>query len=116
MKKNELKSLEPAALLQAAETLFDEKKALEQELKDAQDALEAAGTKYAELAEKLDNAKSGADQKTFGEVIVGKQTYEIIRRKVNYENRIVTAEEIIAHKEIAEALVKIGASCMRLKA
>lgn len=116
MKKDKLKTLTPDALLQEAESLFDKVETLEAELKATKESLEKAGTEYAELAKKLDAAESGKQgKKVFGEVTVNKVVYEVVRPKISFDQQIYTAQQIIESKELAEALVKIGATCLRVK-
>lgn len=115
MKKNELEKLAPAELLPAAIALSETVEAQEKEIAQLKSQLEKAAKEYAELSKKLDQAETGAAPKTFGEVKVGKETYEIIRPKVLFRQTTYTADEIIENKEVAEALVKIGASALRKK-
>lgn len=116
MNKDKLKSLTPELLLQEAESLFDKVEALETELKNTKKALAKAGEEYAELAKKLDAAESGKKgTKVFGTVKVGKVEYEIVRPKINYGQQIYTAEQISESPDLAAALVKIGATCLRSK-
>lgn len=116
MQKNKLKSLTPDVLLQEAESLIDKVEALEAELVTTKDALATAGKEYAELAQKLDAAESGSKgPKTFGTVKVGKVEYDIVRPKISFGQQIYTAEQIAQSSDLAAALVKIGATCLRPK-
>ncbi len=115
MKKNELEKLAPSELLPAAIALSEKAEAQEKEIAQLKSQLENAAKEYAELSKKLDQAETGAAPKTYGEVKVGKEVYEITRAKVIFRQATYTAADIIENKEIAEALVKIGASALRKK-
>lgn len=115
MKKNELEKLAPAELLPAAIALSEKVEAQEKEIKQLIEQLEQAATEYAELSKKLDQAETGKAPKVYGQVKVGKEVYEITRAKVIFRQTTYTAAEIIENKEVAEALVKIGASALRKK-
>lgn len=113
MKKVELKKLTPEELLAQALIQADRIDELEKSLKEKQAELDEAATEYAKLSKRLDQAESGKGPKTFGEVKVGKTTYDIVRPKTNYKGQIITAKQLEADAELAAQLVKIGAGILR---
>ena len=113
---SELKKLNPDQLLAKAEELAGRVSELEAKNKELTGSLEKAASDYAQLSKKLDEVKENKGvESTFGEFKFEKATYEVVRPKVNYKGTIYTAQEVIDNKEIHAALIKIGASCIRIK-
>lgn len=113
---SEFKKLNPEQLLAKAEELAGRVSELEAENENLTKDLEKAASEYAELSKKLDDVKENKGKETtFGEFKFEKSTYEVVRPKVNFKNTIYTAQEVINNKEIHAALIKIGASCIRIK-
>lgn len=115
MKAEEIKKLSPEQLLEVAISLHGQNETIKAENTELKAQLEEAADQYAALSKKLDraeqNAKGGV--KVFGEVKVGRITYDIVRPKTNYKGRIYLAKEIEADTDLAAQLVKIGAGCLR---
>jgi predicted RNase H-like nuclease (RuvC/YqgF family) len=71
-----------------------------------------AATTNAELQTQIIELESNANKPSspgsFGEFTFEKVTYQIIRRQINFEKRLVTAAEIAQSKEIQKKLVEMG--------
>ncbi len=76
-------------------------------------ALEKAGAQYAKLSKKLEKAEDPKAKKTFGEMKIGKVTYDIVRPKTRFEGVNYTADEIAENVELGGRLLKVGASILR---
>lgn len=113
MRKTESKGMNPEELVAHVAELEKLITEMGKTIADQKKAIDTAAEEYAKLSRKLDAAEDPKAKTVFGEVKLGKVTYDIIKPKTRYGGVIYTAKELAANPELCEKLVSIEASILR---